>query len=111
MADSIINIRPGFRRPFTLTPTPAGAAFENPVIEITDGDSTASIQDDGNGGAKGFLNGDGSIGAKAARITFDGHIGDGEVDVTLDVAWNVSHPNATGGSLSVGDEEAIPVPA
>lgn len=92
-------IKPGFRRPFTLT-------FDEPVdlrpdgvsyvsTEIIDGDSTVVLTEQSKTGAKGFLNGDGSIGAKTVRFSADGHVGDGDVEITLDVTFPVASPDAT----------------
>ena len=103
-----VLIRPGFRRPFALTPVPAGAKLEDPTITIDAGNSTASIEATPDGGAKGFLNGDGDLGPKSATISFDGRLGPDIVTVNIPVEWTVATPDATGATVSVGDEEPLP---
>lgn len=106
-------IKPGFRRPFTLT-------FDEPVdlrpdgvsyvsVEAVDGDSTVTMMSQSPTGATGFLNGNGSIGAKTVRFSADGHVGDGEVVITLDVTYPVASPDATViGFVASGADEPIP---
>lgn len=54
--------------------------------------------------------GDGAIGAKQTNITVDGHVGDGEVAITLEVEYEVANKDATefvSGSLIEGADKAI----
>lgn len=105
-------IKPGFRRPFTLVPDePLDAAADGSFVnvEILSGDSTVTISDESTATSiKGWINGDGSLGAKAVRFVADGHVGAGEQVITLDVEFTVAHPDATTLGLSFGDDEPIP---
>lgn len=91
-------IKPGFRRPFTVK-----ADEELDVrpdsnfvgVEVVEGDSTVTLTETNKTGASGFINGDGSLGRKVIRLVADGHIGDGDVAVTLDIIFEVAHPDAT----------------
>lgn len=103
----------GFRRPFTITPdapvdkNDAGSFL---TAESVLGDSTVTI-DDANStptSIKGYINGDGSVGEKAIRFTADGRVGEGVVPVTLDVEFEVVHPDATTLGFAEGPDEPIP---
>lgn len=105
-------IKPGFRRPFTITPDEAvdqtdSGTFVN--VEIVAGDSTVTIDPASTATSiKGWLNGDGATGDKAVRFTADGHIGDGDQPVSLDVEYTVATPDATILGFKEGTDEAIP---
>jgi hypothetical protein len=105
-------IKPGFRRPFTITPDEPVDRMDNGqfiTAEVTSGDSTVTIDPGSTATAiKGFLNGDGSIGDKSVRFTADGHIGDGVVSVTLDIEYTVTTPDATVLGFTEGTDEPIP---
>lgn len=105
-------IKPGFRRPFTLTPdepldiNDSGTYVQ---VEILSGDSTVTIDPASTAKEiKGYLNGDGATGEKAVRFVADGHLGDGEQEVTLDVEYSVSTPDATLMAFAAGVDEPIP---
>lgn len=105
-------IKPGFRRPFTVTPDeavdvrPDGTFF---AVEILAGDSTVTIDPSSTATAlKGWFNGDGATGEKAVKIIADGHLGEGEISVTLDVEYTVATPDATLLTLAEGTDEPIP---
>lgn len=78
--------------------------------EVVDGDSTApTIADSTSGGGTVWINGDGSTGVKNVLIRADGHVGDGEVGVTLPVQYEVMNPDATVlTGTEVGADEPIP---
>lgn len=106
-------IKPGFRRPFTLTTDedvdlqPDGVNYF--VATATTGDSTIVFTTQTPTGASGFVNGDGAVGDKVVQISADGHVGDGVVTITLDVSFVVTHPDATGFAFAVaGADEPIP---
>lgn len=105
-------IKPGFRRPFTITPDEPVDRMDNGqfiTVEVLSGDSTVTIDPSSTATSiKGFLNGDGSIGDKAVRFTADGHIGDGVVSVTLDIEYTVTTPDATVLGFTEGTDEPIP---
>lgn len=105
-------IKPGFRRPFTITPdepVDVNASGTYVAVEIVSGDSTVTIDPASKATSiSGWLNGDGSTGAKAVRFTVDGHVGDGEQSVTLDVEYDVASPDATTLGFVEGTDEVIP---
>lgn len=106
-------IKPGFRRPFTITPDePVDAQADGSFyrVETIAGDSTVTIDPTSTATSlKGYLNGDGATGEKAIRIVADGHVGDGEVAVSLDVEFTVNTPDATSLAAFVeGTDEPIP---
>lgn len=91
-------IKPGFRRPFTLTPDePIDIRSDGGYlgVEVVEGDSTITLKDQSATQVTGWVNGDGSVGTKLIRLKADGHIGTGEVEVTVDIAYEVAHPDAT----------------
>ena len=106
-------IKPGFRRPFTITPDEAvdvradGNFFAADVVE---GDSTVTYNPESTAQLlKGWFNGDGATGNKQVRIKADGHVGEGEQEVTLDVEYLVATPDATSlAALVEGVDEPIP---
>jgi hypothetical protein len=105
-------IKPGFRRPFTITPDEPvdqnnSGSFVS--VEVLSGDSTVTIDPASTATSiKGWLNGDGATGAKAVRFSADGHVGEGEQTVTLDVEYDVATPDATLLGFTEGTDEPIP---
>jgi len=105
-------LKPGFRRPLTLTPDEAvdqRADGTFALVEVTAGDSQfvynpASTEKS----IQVWAYGDGAIGDKSGRITVDGHIGDGDVPVSIDIDWTVANPDATALTLVEGTDEPIP---
>ncbi len=105
-------IKPGFRRPCTITPDelvdqrPDGTFLQ---IEVLSGDSQVVYNPESTGSSiKVWFYGDGAIGDKSARLTADGHIGEGEQQISLDVDWTVSTPDATTLGFAEGADEPIP---
>jgi len=107
-------IKPGFRRSFTvgtdeaIDKQPDGTFAKSETLE---GDSTAPVilPESTATLLTGWIYGDGSIGAKKARITVDGHVGDGDVPITLDITYEVQSPDATAfQNFTEGADEAIP---
>ncbi len=101
-------IKPGFRRPITLT---ADEDVESPSVAVTEGDSTASIRPESAGkNVLAYLNGDGSLGTKTVVISADGKIGAGEATITQEIGYVVAHPDATEfvGGVTEGTDEPIP---
>ncbi len=107
-------IAPGFRRPFTVgfdedvDVLPDGSYVKS---EVVDGDSSApTIKTSTARSVEGWINGDGALGKKLVRLTADGHVNEGEVPITLDVAYDVAHPDATEFKNFVegGTDEQIP---
>ncbi len=105
-------IKPGFRRPLTLTPDEAvdqGADGTFAQLEVLSGDSQFVYNPDSTATSiKVWAYGDGAIGDKSARLTVDGHIGSGEQPVSLDIDWTVANPDATTLTLAEGADEPIP---
>lgn len=106
-------IKPGYRRPFVLTPdepVDAGADGSFVTVEIISGDSTVTIDNENSTASRivGWFNGDGSTGEKSVRLFADGHVGAGEQVISLDVTYTVAHPDATTLGLSFGTDELIP---
>lgn len=106
-------IKPGFRRPFTITPDEPVDLMENGqffVADVVEGNSSVTYDPSSTAESlKGWLNGDGDLGAKQIRIRADGHVGDGDAPVTLDVEFEVAHPDATSLDKFVeGTDEPIP---
>lgn len=105
-------IKPGFRRPVTITPDEevdqrADGTFAQ--IEILSGDSQVVYNPASTAKSiQVWFYGDGAIGDKSARITVDGHIGEGDVPVSLDVDWTVANPDATSLTVVEGADEPIP---
>jgi len=108
-------IKPGFRRAFTVSTDEAidkQADGTYAKSETLEGDSTAPVvlPESTDRLLTGWIYGDGAIGAKKARITVDGHVGDGDVPITLDITYEVASPDATAFTdFKEGAEEAIPV--
>jgi hypothetical protein len=107
-------VKPGFRRPLTVVPDENLDHLDNGQFasaEILAGDSTFTIDPSSTEKSiKAWAYGDGALGDKVARIHADGHIGEGVVEVTLDIAWTVAHPDATSLTVTEGPDEPIPVP-
>jgi len=105
-------LKPGFRRPFTITPDEAVDVNDSGTfvkVEIVAGDSTVTIDPASTATSiKGWLNGDGATGDKAVRFTADGHLGDGDQPVSLDVEYTVANPDATTLGFAEGTDEPIP---
>lgn len=105
-------IKPGFRRPFTITPDePVDINDSGTYIKVENvtGDSTVTINPGGTPTSiTGFLNGDGATGEKAVRFVADGHLGEGDQPVSLDVEFTVATPDATILGFSEGADEPIP---
>lgn len=106
-------IKPGFRRPITITPdedVDVGANGTFFAIENVTGDSTTTVDPASTAKSlKFYINGDGSTGDKAIRVTADGHLGDGDQPVALDIEFTVAAKDATSlANLVEGADEPIP---
>jgi hypothetical protein len=113
MIVNLTPLKPGFRRPFTLT-------ADEPVDLLSDGinyfkattvlgDSTVTFTNQTSTSAQGFVNGDGSLGNKQVQISADAHVGEGEVSITIDVTFTVEHADATSLGFVLGSpDEPIP---
>jgi hypothetical protein len=93
-------IKPGFRRPFTITPdepVDAVATGGFTVPSVLTGDSSAPTinPESTETEISGFINGDGSLGEKTVSLHFDGHVGEGEVGLDVTISYTVGHPDAT----------------
>ena len=107
-------IKPGFRRSFTvgtdeaIDKQPDGSYAKT---EVVDGDSRAPeiLPTSTDKLLQGWIYGDGSVGAKKVRVTADGHVGEGDVPITLDISYEVNSPDATEFvGFTEGADEAIP---
>jgi hypothetical protein len=113
MIVNLTPIKPGWRRPFTLTADEPVDLLDDGInyfraTSIT-GDSTISFTSQSPTEAKGFVNGDGSLGSKLVQIRADGHVGEGDVPITVDVAFTVETPDATTLGFVLGSpDEPIP---
>lgn len=105
-------IKPGFRRPVTLTPDePVDKRDDGTfvAIEVLSGDSQVVYNPASTATSiQVWFYGDGSTGDKSARLTVDGHIGDGDQPVSIDIDWTVTTPDATTLGISEGADEPIP---
>ncbi len=106
-------IKPGFRRPFTLTPdeevdVQGDGSFAR--AEVISGNSTVTFDAKAstNKSIKGWLNGDGATGSKSVQFVVDGKLGEGDQVVTLDVDYEVATPDATILAFAEGADEPIP---
>lgn len=106
-------IKPGFRRPISVTIDEAvdkqpDGSFA--VAEQVQGDSTISIRPTSTERQiDAYVNGDGSLGSKVGSIRVDGHVGEGDVPLVLEIGWEVAHPDATEfGVVQEGADEPIP---
>jgi hypothetical protein len=108
-------LKPGFRRAFTVgmdEPVDKQADGSYAKSEVVEGDSRAAeiLPESTAKLLTGWIYGDGAIGTKKDRITVDGHVGDGDVPITLDITYDVASPDATEFvDFKEGAEEAIPV--
>lgn len=101
-------IKPGFRRPFTIT---TDEDVEGVKFDTIEGDSTGTIDTQNTKGStiKGWINGDGVLGNKEVELSADGHIGEGEARIAMRFQYNVAHPDATAfGQPVFGPDELIP---
>lgn len=105
-------IKPGYRRPFTITPdepvdvNETGTFFKSQIVA---GDSTVTLDPASTPTSlKGWINGDGATGEKSVRFVADGHLGAGEQEVSIDVEFSVATPDATLLSFTEGTDELIP---
>lgn len=55
-----------------------------------------------------YFNGDGAVGPKSATVSVDGHVGDGDVEVTQEFDWEVISPDATAFKATPSPLEPIP---
>lgn len=80
------------------------------TIENVTGDSTTTVDPTSTAKSlKFWVNGDGSTGDKAIRVSADGHVGDGEQTVTLDIEFTVANKDATSlANVTEGVDEPIP---
>lgn len=106
-------LKPGFRRPISLTVDEAVDKREDGSFakaEVIEGDSTVSIRPESTETQiKAYLNGDGATGNKVVRLTADGHIGEGDVPISIDIGFTVAHPDATAfGPVTEDADEPIP---
>lgn len=109
-------IKPGFRRLITVIPdAPVDALPDGSFAELTiqAGDSTLKNNPASTATAiKVWVNGDGGLGRKEGRVRVDGHVGDGDVEITVDLVWEVAIPDATTLTVQEPDptvaDEAIP---
>ncbi len=107
-------IKPGFRRAFTVStdePVDKQADGSFARTEVLSGDSRAPTIDSTSTETKlsGWIYGDGSVGRKEVRITVDGHVGDGDMPIQLDVTYDVATPDATAfTNFAEGADEPIP---
>lgn len=106
-------IKPGFRRPFTITPdepVDVNSAGTYVQVNVLAGDSTVTIDAAGTTATsiKGWLNGDGAVGPKSVEFIVDGHVGEGDQQVALTVDFDVSTPDATTLGFVEGTDEPIP---
>jgi len=108
-------IKPGFRRAFTVSTDEAidkqadGTFAKSEVVE---GDSTAPVilPESSATELKGWINGDGSVGNKKVLVRADGHVGEGEVPIELEISYEVASADATAfTNFKEGADEAIPI--
>lgn len=108
-------IKPGQRRRVNVTPDEkvdkrADGTFA--AIELVEGDSSAQVRPESTEDKiRLYVNGDGTLGTKVARLVADGHIGEGEATISLEIEWDVAHPDATQFNPAIeeeGPDEDIP---
>ena len=105
-------IKPGFRRPFTVT---TDENVENPVFTTILGDATGKLDPANTLPGKtisGWINGDGALDVdQSVRLTVDAHVGEGAVDLALDFDYQIKNADATAfGTPTFGPDEPIPAP-
>lgn len=107
-------IKPGFRRSFTVGTDEAvdkQADGSYARTEVVEGDSRAPeiLPTSTDKLLQGWIYGDGSVGAKKVRVTVDGHVGEGDVAITLDISYQVASADATEFvGFTEGPDEPIP---
>ena len=106
-------VKKGFRRMLTITPDApvdvlAGGGYA--VAEVLQGSPTQFLIDSSSTATaiKAWAYGDGDVGDKVARVRCDGHVGEGVVDVLIDINWTVAQPDATTLTVTEGADEPIP---
>lgn len=104
-------IKPGQRRRVNITPDEkvdkrADGTFA--AIEAVEGDSTVIVRPESTEDKiRLFVNGDGTLGTgKVARVVADGHVGEGEATISLELEWDVVHPDATQFNPAIEEEGA-----
>jgi len=102
-------IAPGFMRPITLTPDHAvdvRADGSFCTASVISGDSSVPRINptSTNIAITGFLMGDGAVGTKVVSFAVDGAVGARDVEITQEVQYEVSAPDAT--ALVVADNAA-----
>jgi len=109
-------IKPGYRRKLILTPdAPVDAQGDGKFahVGIVAGDSTLTYGENSTAEKiEIYVNGDGSLGNKQGQVKVDGHVGEGEAVIVLDLFWEVAHPDATSfsGIEEAEEDELIPAP-
>ena len=103
-------IKPGFRRPFTVE---TDENVENPRFTTTLGDANGTLDPALSFPGKtvgGWINGNGALDVdQSIRLTVDAHVGDGEVDLSLDFDFQIKNADATAfGEPVFGKDEPIP---
>jgi hypothetical protein len=103
----------GQRRPVDFVPDEAVDVKSDgnfASVTVDSGDATAQIAP-GSTALKfrAYFNGDGAVGKKSALVAVDGHVGDGDVEITQEVLWEVTSPDATAFTATPGPLEPIPV--
>lgn len=106
-------IKPGYRRPISLTPDEAvDQAVDGTFarIEQVSGGSTSFVSPDSIATQiKAYLNADGPTGENVVVVKSDGHIGEGEQEISQEIAYTVANPDATQfGPVVEGTDELIP---
>ncbi len=106
-------IKPGMRRPISVTvDEPVDKRADGSFAEggQVEGDSTITIRDTSTETQiNAYVNGDGSLGSKVVSVTVDGHVGEGDVPLVLEIGFEVAHPDATAfGAVVEGTDEPIP---
>lgn len=109
-------IKPGFRRKVNITPDEkvdvrADGSFAG--IEAVEGDSTVVVRPESTAEKiQLYVNGNGTLGTgKVARVVADGHVGEGEAVISLELEWDVVSPDATQFNPAIeeeGEDEPIP---
>ncbi len=108
-------IKPGWQRLCSVA-TDEAVDIQQPSglyarSEMVQGDSTAPIVTPESTATKinFWVNGDGAMGVKKANVICDGHIGEGDVPITLEVNYEVKTPDATSfENFQEGEDREIP---
>lgn len=106
-------IKPGFRRPISLTPDEAvdqAADGSFARIEQLSGDSTSFVAPTSTDKKiDAYLNADGPTGVNVIVVKADGHLGEGEQEISQEIEYSVANPDATQfGPVVEGADEPIP---